>query len=114
MQVRSFCLLTLALPSLAAVALPLALRAASAVRSNDSLALGQQPYCRVEPTVDTATHIVALLPDDRNGRFLMGGGGRYAGAVDNQYESTVQEGYATVGTTAVSFRPVSFSRRERR
>ncbi|MEO7362582.1 MAG: tannase/feruloyl esterase family alpha/beta hydrolase, partial [Gemmatimonadaceae bacterium] len=35
-----------------------------------------------------------------NARFLMGGGGGYVGAVDNQFESTVHEGYATVGTDA--------------
>ncbi len=101
--------MTIALASLAALALPLALHAlpnahitaASAVPSNDSLrALGQKPYCRVEATVDEETHIVALLPDDSNGRFLMGGGGGYAGSVDNQYASTVHEGYATVGTDA--------------
>src|SRR6266852_1565026 len=103
MHVRSFCLLTFALPSLAALALPPAVHAAdcaaalrialpnaritaaSAVPSNDSLrALGQKSYCRVEATVDTETHIVALLPDDSNGRFLMGGGGGYAGSVENR------------------------------
>jgi pimeloyl-ACP methyl ester carboxylesterase len=46
------------------------------------------------------THIVALLPDDWNGRFLMGGGGGYVGSVQNQFESTVHEGYAPVGTDA--------------
>jgi hypothetical protein len=70
--------------------------ATSAVPSNDSLrALGQKPYCRVEATVDAETHIVALLPDDWNGRFLMGGGGGYAGSVENQFASTVHEEYAT-------------------
>jgi feruloyl esterase len=84
------------------IALPNAhITAASAVPSNDSLrALGEKPYCRVEATVDAETHIVALLPDDWNGRFPMGGGGGYAGSVDNQYASTVHEGYATVGTDA--------------
>jgi hypothetical protein len=131
MHVRSFCLLAFALPSLAALALPRAVHAASAmhgrgvraaedcaaalriaipdahitaaraVPSNDSLrALGQKPYCRVEATVDAETHIVAQLPDDWNGRFLMGGGAGYAGSVENQFESTVHEGYATVGTDA--------------
>jgi tannase/feruloyl esterase len=119
MHVRSLCLLRFALRSLAALALPpavhaadcaVALRialpdahitAASAVPSNDSLrALGEKPYCRVEATVDRETHIVALLPDDWNGRFLMGGAGGYVGAVQNQFESTVHEGYATVGTDA--------------
>jgi tannase/feruloyl esterase len=131
MHVRSLCLLTFALPSLAALALPptvhassaehgrrvraaadcaAALRlalpnahitAARAVPSKDSLrALGQKPYCHVEATVDAETHIVALLPDDWNGRFLMGGAGGYVGSVGNQFESTVHEGYATVGTDA--------------
>ena len=72
-----------------------------AVQPNDSLrALGQRPYCQVAALVDAETHIVALLPDDWNGRFLMGGGGGYVGAVDNQFASTVQDGFATVGTDA--------------
>jgi pimeloyl-ACP methyl ester carboxylesterase len=84
------------------IALPDAhITAASAVPSNDSLrALGQKPYCRVEATVDAETHIVALLPDDWNGRFLMGGGGGFGGSVDNQFASTVHEGYATASTDA--------------
>jgi feruloyl esterase len=75
--------------------------AARAVPSNDSVrALGQKPHCRVEATVDEETHIVALLPDDWNGRFLMGGAGGFAGIVQNQVEASVHEGYATVGTDA--------------
>lgn len=122
MHVRSLCLLGVALPSLAVLVRPVALHAApaadcaealrialpnahvtvaSAVAPNDSLrALGQKPYCRVDAIVDTETHIVALLPDDWNGRFLMGGGGGYAGSVENQYAATVHEGYATVATDA--------------
>ena len=81
------------------IALPNAhITAASAVPSNYSLlALGQKPYCRVEATVDAETHVLALLADDWNSRFLMGGGGGYVGSVQNQFESTVHEGYATVG-----------------
>ena len=72
-----------------------------AVQPNDSLrALGRRPYCRIAATVDAETRIVALLPDNWNGQFLMGGGGGYVGAVDNQFAFTVQEGYATVGTDA--------------
>ena len=118
MQIRSLSLLTFALPLLAALALPPAVPAApapdcaaalrialpnahittaTAVPTNDSLrALGQRPYCRVEATVDAETHIVALLPNDWNGRVLMGGAGGYVGAVQNQFESTAHEGYATV------------------
>ncbi|WP_310568913.1 tannase/feruloyl esterase family alpha/beta hydrolase [Gemmatimonas sp.] len=84
------------------VALPTArVTAARAVQPNDSLrALGRKPHCRVEATVDEETRIVALLPDDWNGRFLMGGAGGFAGELDNQFASTVHEGYATVGTDA--------------
>ncbi len=84
------------------IALPNArITAATAVPVNDSLrALGQRPHCRVEATVDEETHIVALLPNDWNGRFLMGGAGGYVGAVQNQMESSVHEGYATAGTDA--------------
>jgi len=84
------------------IALPGArVTAVRAVQANDSLrALGRRPHCRIEATVDVQTKIVALLPDDWNGRFLMGGGGGYVGAVDNQFGSTVHEGYANVGTDA--------------
>ncbi len=84
------------------VALPNArITSARVVPSNDSLrALGRRPYCRVAATLDVETQIVALLPDDWNGRFLMGGGGGYVGAVDNDFSFTVHEGYATVGTDA--------------
>jgi len=85
----------------AAMQIALAGARVTAVQPNDSLrALGRRPYCRVAATVDAETHIIALLPDDWNGRFLMGGGGGYVGAVDNQFSSTVHEGYATVGTDA--------------
>jgi feruloyl esterase len=116
MHVRSFGLLTFALSSLTLsriaqaadcstalrIALPNAhITAASAVPVTDSLrALGQKPYCRVEATVDEETHLVALLPDDWNGRFLMGGAGGFVGIVQNQMESSVHDGYATVGTDA--------------
>jgi len=84
------------------IALPNAhITATSAVVPTDSLrALGQKPHCRIEATVDEETHLLALLPDDWNGRFLMGGAGGYVGIVQNQMESSVHEGYATVGTDA--------------
>jgi feruloyl esterase len=110
LAVRSL-LLMFALPTVAhaadcAAALRIALpdahiTAARTVPSKDSLrALGRKPYCRVEATIDEETHIVALLPDDWNGRFLMGGAGGFVGVVENQFESSVHEGYATVGTDA--------------
>jgi feruloyl esterase len=75
--------------------------AATEVVPTDSLrALGRKRHCRVEAIVDADTHIVALLPDEWNERFLMGGAGGFAGAPENQYEDAVHDGYATVGTDA--------------
>ncbi len=86
----------------ARIALPKArVTDAHAVLPNDSLrALGQRPHCSVAATLDAETHIIALLPDDWNGQFLMGGGGGYVGEVQNQSEPSVHDGYATVGTDA--------------
>ncbi|MCY4056904.1 MAG: tannase/feruloyl esterase family alpha/beta hydrolase, partial [Gammaproteobacteria bacterium] len=45
-----------------------------------------------------------LLPDDWNGRFMMGGGGAYVGSIQNQAlaygagPGALERGYATVGT----------------
>jgi feruloyl esterase len=82
------------------IALPGAqITATNMVAPHDTLrATGQKAYCQVEATLDAETHLIALLPDDWNGRFLMGGAGGYGGAVHNQFESTVHQGYATVGT----------------
>ena len=63
-------------------------------------ALGRGTVCRVDGVIGKETGFRALLPDDWNRRFLMGGGGGFVGAVDNQAESAVNDGYATVGTDA--------------
>lgn len=55
-------------------------------------------HCRVSGIIDTETRFRALLPDGWNGRFFAGGGGGFAGSVDNQAEGTVNQGYATAGT----------------
>lgn len=39
-----------------------------------------------------------LLPEDWNGRFVMGGGGGFVGTVQNSARDSVNKGYATVGT----------------
>jgi feruloyl esterase len=39
-----------------------------------------------------------LLPDDWNGRFVMGGGGGFVGSVQNVARDSVNKGFATVGT----------------
>lgn len=63
-------------------------------------ALGRGTVCRVDGLIGKETHFRALLPDEWNRRFLMGGGGGFVGAIDNQAESAANHGYATVGTDA--------------
>ena len=47
-----------------------------------------------------------LLPEDWNGRFVMGGGGGFVGTVQNAARGSLSRGYATVGTdTGHQFEP---------
>lgn len=69
-------------------------------------AAGDVPaHCRVQGTIETEINFELLLPDDWNGRFLMGGGGGFVGSVQNQARTLyahgggpLQRGYATAGT----------------
>ena len=63
-------------------------------------AMGRGTVCRVDGVIGEETRFRALLPDDWNRRFLMGGGGGFVGEIDNQAESAANSGYATVGTDA--------------
>lgn len=58
------------------------------------------PHCKVAGIVGTETNFELLLPDDWNGKFVMGGGGGFVGLVVNTAMafSPLQKGYATVGT----------------
>lgn len=62
-------------------------------------------HCRVAGVIGTEIKFSLLLPDEWNRKFMMGGGGGFVGAVDNQALETrfvpypvVNAGYATVGT----------------
>jgi feruloyl esterase len=56
-------------------------------------------HCRVTGVIGTEIWFSLLLPDTWNGRFMMGGGGAFAGGrLDNQARATVNDGYATAGT----------------
>jgi len=55
-------------------------------------------HCRVTGVIGTEIRFSLLLPDTWNGKFMMGGGGAFVGTIDNQASTTVNDGYATVGT----------------
>jgi feruloyl esterase len=57
-------------------------------------------HCKVSGVIGKETRFELLLADDWNGRFFMGGAGGFAGAVENMARSSVNSGYATVGTDA--------------
>jgi len=58
------------------------------------------PHCKVGGVIGTETNFELLMPDDWNGKFVMGGGGGFAGVIINGAMAfgPLQKGYATVGT----------------
>ena len=59
------------------------------------------PHCKVTGVIGTETNFELLLPDEWNGKFVMGGGGGFVGSVVNTcstYTVHCRAGYATVGT----------------
>ena len=46
----------------------------------------------------TPTKFSLLMPDQWNGKFMMGGGGGFVGSVQNMAAGSIELGYATVGT----------------
>lgn len=57
-------------------------------------------HCSVEGVIGGKIHFELLLPEDWNGKFVMGGGGGFVGSVMNTSLSfgALQSGYASVGT----------------
>ena len=75
----------------------------------ESVAAGEQgpAHCAVTGVLEAEINFEMLLPDDWNGRFMMGGGGGYVGSVQNQAMTPMcsaaggtplARGYATIGT----------------
>ena len=58
------------------------------------------PHCKVAGIIGTETHFELLLPENWNGKFVMGGGGGFVGSVMNTslMYGSLQAGFATVGT----------------
>jgi len=107
---RIGCVLLLLIPSFAS-----AQNACSAVNlpdlpdlSIDSTAPASEPvaHCIVEGTIGEEIHFRLLLPENWNGKFVMGGDGGFAGTLNNQAiglssrggENVLLSGYATVST----------------
>ena len=56
-------------------------------------------YCQVDGVIETAIGFEVKLPADWNGKFYMGGGGGFVGAIQSQgWETALSRGYATAGT----------------
>jgi len=59
------------------------------------------PHCKVAGVIGPEIHFELLVPEKWNGKFVMGGGGGFAGSVVNAAQDlfgALQMGYATVGT----------------
>lgn len=56
------------------------------------------PHCQVQGVIGTEIRFEVLLPDDWNGKFLMGGGGGFVGSLGFQGRFSVNRGYATAAT----------------
>jgi len=58
------------------------------------------PHCKISGVIGGKINFELLLPDEWNGKFVMGGGGGFVGLVINTslLEGSLQAGYATVGT----------------
>jgi len=59
------------------------------------------PHCKVAGVIGPEIRFELLLPDEWNGKFVMGGGGGFAGTIVNWAQDVLgalQKGYATVGT----------------
>ena len=56
------------------------------------------PHCKVEGVVGSEIRFEVLLPDEWNGKFLMGGGGGFVGSLGYQGRFSVNRGYATAAT----------------
>ena len=68
------------------------------VKSVGSDSKNPKPYLEVNGVIGTSIRFELLLPEDWNGRFVMGGGGGFVGTVQNMARGSVNRGYATVGT----------------
>jgi feruloyl esterase len=66
---------------------------------------GQPAHCKIAGTIEKEIRFELLLPDQWNGRFVMGGGGGFVGSVQNTAQTSMmypgtalERGYATAGT----------------
>lgn len=56
------------------------------------------PHCSVQGVIGSEIRFEVLLPDDWNGKFLMGGGGGFVGSLGAQGRFAVNRGYAVAAT----------------
>jgi len=68
--------------------------------SQKSAEVAPVPHCKVAGEIGGKINFELLLPENWNGKFVMGGGGGFVGSVMNTslMLGSLQSGYATVGT----------------
>jgi feruloyl esterase len=89
----------LSLAELKQVQLPdVSLEAVTAVTPDLQKNPHAKSHVQVKGTIGDHIRFELLLPDDWNGRFVMGGGGGFVGTIQNAARDSVNLGYATVGT----------------
>lgn len=71
---------------------------AIAIDSPEPNAQVKVPHCQIDGVIGKEILFSLILPDDWNGRFIMGGGGGYVGQIQNHALGTANLGYATIGT----------------
>jgi feruloyl esterase len=68
------------------------------VRITEAAINADQKYCNLKGIIGSEIGFELKLPERWNGRFVMGGGGGFAGSLLNWAEFSLDEGYATAGT----------------
>ena len=61
-------------------------------------AMAPVPMCRVDGVIGKEIHFALWLPDDWNGKFVMGGQGGFAGQMESQAHDPVSYTHLTLPT----------------
>ncbi|MDP6096154.1 MAG: tannase/feruloyl esterase family alpha/beta hydrolase [Gammaproteobacteria bacterium] len=104
MRIRLLCSIACLLPAMAGAQSNCDVNLFPEMLDLDITAASQQSepvsHCEVTGVIGTELQFRLLLPENWNGKFVMGGGGGFAGTLGNQAltQGVLESGYATVST----------------